>query len=193
MRERLLARGQTSGRADDNEETIVKRFRTFVEQSKPVIERYKVLSAIPLHDARRNADAVLIRKRGLCMLQTEGKCAEISAVDTPDSVFEKVTAAMSVRLPELPVQDAEAPTQAAEVAPAPEAEPAAQAESAVEASLPEDSKIIFVLGGPGSGKGTQCEKILEEYSDCDVHHFSAGTSHVRLKYRLKQALYCLDL
>lgn len=110
------------------------------------------------------------------MLQTEGKCAEISAVDTPDSVFEKVTAAISVRLPELPVQDAEAPPPAAaEVAPAPEAQPAAQAASAVEASLPEDSKIIFVLGGPGSGKGTQCAKILEEYSDCDVHHFSAGT------------------
>lgn len=46
MRERLLARGQTSGRADDNEETIVKRFRTFVEQSKPVIERYKVSASL---------------------------------------------------------------------------------------------------------------------------------------------------
>jgi adenylate kinase family enzyme len=43
MRNRLLERGKTSGRADDNEETIVKRFRTFVEQSKPVIEHYKVL------------------------------------------------------------------------------------------------------------------------------------------------------
>lgn len=47
MRARLLARGETSGRADDNEDTIVKRFRTFVEQSKPVIERYKVLSVLP--------------------------------------------------------------------------------------------------------------------------------------------------
>jgi adenylate kinase family enzyme len=45
MRERLLARGATSGRADDNEETIVKRFRTFVEQSKPVIEHFKVCTA----------------------------------------------------------------------------------------------------------------------------------------------------
>jgi len=24
-------------------------------------------------------------------------------------------------------------------------------------------KIIFVLGGPASGKGTQCEKIVEEF------------------------------
>lgn len=48
MRERLLARGQTSGRADDNEETIIKRFRTFVDQSKPVIERYKVMACTRL-------------------------------------------------------------------------------------------------------------------------------------------------
>jgi hypothetical protein len=47
MRSRLLERGKTSGRADDNEETIVKRFRTFVEQSKPVIEHFKV-PCIPL-------------------------------------------------------------------------------------------------------------------------------------------------
>lgn len=46
MRERLLARGQSSGRADDNEETIVKRFHTFLEQSKPVIDLYKVLPLI---------------------------------------------------------------------------------------------------------------------------------------------------
>jgi hypothetical protein len=26
--------------------------------------------------------------------------------------------------------------------------------------LPGDARIIFVLGGPGSGKGTQCEKVL---------------------------------
>ena len=25
-------------------------------------------------------------------------------------------------------------------------------------------QIIFVLGGPGSGKGTQCEKIVKNYN-----------------------------
>lgn len=29
MKERLLKRAQTSGRADDNEETITKRFKTY--------------------------------------------------------------------------------------------------------------------------------------------------------------------
>ena len=31
-----------------------------------------------------------------------------------------------------------------------------------------DAKIIFVVGGPGSGKGTQCEKIVKKYlTVCD--------------------------
>ena len=33
-------------------------------------------------------------------------------------------------------------------------------------------RIIFVLGGPGSGKGTQCQKICETYSE--FVHLSAG-------------------
>ena len=32
-------------------------------------------------------------------------------------------------------------------------------------------KIVFVLGGPGSGKGTQCAKIVEAFG---YVHFSAG-------------------
>ncbi|KAH3675940.1 hypothetical protein WICMUC_002236 [Wickerhamomyces mucosus] len=40
MLERLLERGKTSGRADDNIESIKKRFRTFIETSFPVIEYF---------------------------------------------------------------------------------------------------------------------------------------------------------
>merc|ERR1712212_1063151 len=32
-------------------------------------------------------------------------------------------------------------------------------------------RIIFVCGGPGSGKGTQCEKIVEKYG---FTHLSTG-------------------
>lgn len=39
--ERLLERGKTSGRSDDNEESIKKRFRTFIETSMPVIDYYR--------------------------------------------------------------------------------------------------------------------------------------------------------
>merc|ERR1711939_1239702 len=41
MQERLLNRGKTSGRSDDNIESIKKRFRTFVETSMPVVDMYE--------------------------------------------------------------------------------------------------------------------------------------------------------
>ena len=53
MRERLLSRGKTSGRSDDNEESITKRFRTFVDTSMPVVEHFRgkdkveTVSAVP--------------------------------------------------------------------------------------------------------------------------------------------------
>lgn len=40
MKKRLLHRGLSSGRVDDNEETIKNRLNTFHEHTKPVIEHY---------------------------------------------------------------------------------------------------------------------------------------------------------
>jgi UMP-CMP kinase len=62
MRERLLKRGETSGRADDNEESIKKRFRTFVETSMPVVE----------------------------MFEKEGRVVKVDAKKTPEQVYEDV-------------------------------------------------------------------------------------------------------
>ena len=41
LEKRLLKRGETSGRSDDNIESIKKRFKTFIETSFPVIEHFK--------------------------------------------------------------------------------------------------------------------------------------------------------
>ena len=46
MVERLLERGKTSGRVDDNEETIRKRFHTFQEATLPVIKHYQKLDKV---------------------------------------------------------------------------------------------------------------------------------------------------
>ena len=40
MVKRLLKRAETSGRVDDNEETIKKRLKTFHDLTRPVIEHY---------------------------------------------------------------------------------------------------------------------------------------------------------
>ncbi len=45
MEKRLLKRGETSGRSDDNLNTIIKRFETFQKESLPVIAFYRKLKA----------------------------------------------------------------------------------------------------------------------------------------------------
>jgi len=65
MVERLLHRAKTSGRVDDNEETIKKRLHTFHTHSEPVIDHYK------------------------------DKCSAIVATCSPDEVFEEVKKALS--------------------------------------------------------------------------------------------------
>jgi adenylate kinase len=110
MTERLLERGKTSGRADDNMDTIRKRFDTFTAQSLPVLDAYK--------------------EKGIAHV--------VSSTAALDEVYANVKAVMSRnRVKPKPIAD----------------------------------KIVFVLGGPGSGKGTQCAKLVQDYG---FTHLSAG-------------------
>jgi len=81
MLERLMERGKTSGRDDDNKESIVKRFRTFEETSMPVVDYYR----------------------------QRGKVVEIDASPPIDVVYENVRAQMDVRLGLVPSGDAPLP------------------------------------------------------------------------------------
>lgn len=63
---RLIERGKTSGRSDDNLETIKKRIEVYNEQTKPVMHFYKA----------------------------EGKLATINGVGSIDSIFEAISKAV---------------------------------------------------------------------------------------------------
>jgi len=67
MEARLLNRGLSSGRSDDNSETIRKRFRTFLDESVPVIDE----------------------------LDGRGVVHRVSAEASPDDVFERVQSAFA--------------------------------------------------------------------------------------------------
>ncbi|KAJ9503554.1 bifunctional uridylate/adenylate kinase [Exophiala xenobiotica] len=67
MRERLLNRGKTSGRSDDNEESIIKRFKTFVNTSMPVVEHFS----------------------------QEGRVIKVPANGTVDDVYEKLVKSLA--------------------------------------------------------------------------------------------------
>ncbi|KAI5124004.1 hypothetical protein M0805_003836 [Coniferiporia weirii] len=54
MLSRLLERGKTSGREDDNVESIKKRFRTYKEQTVPVIDYYASLGKVAEVDSTRS-------------------------------------------------------------------------------------------------------------------------------------------
>ncbi|KAL8836546.1 MAG: hypothetical protein Q9170_002866 [Blastenia crenularia] len=69
MQERLINRGKTSGRADDNAESIKKRFRTFVETSMPVVDHF----------------------------EKEGKVVKVAATKGPEEIYEEVKKRMGER------------------------------------------------------------------------------------------------
>ncbi|MCJ1459866.1 bifunctional uridylate/adenylate kinase [Mycoblastus sanguinarius] len=69
MTERLIDRGKTSGRADDNAESIKKRFKTFVETSMPVVEYF----------------------------EKEDKVVKVKAVKKPEEIYEEVKRRMGGR------------------------------------------------------------------------------------------------
>lgn len=106
MTKRLLNRGLTSGRVDDNEDTIRSRLETFHASTTPVTKYYASLN----------------------------KLYTINAERSPDEIF-------------------------------------ADVENALDQMILKDSKVIFVVGGPGCGKGTQCERLLARYN---LSHLSSG-------------------
>ncbi|KAI9778668.1 MAG: bifunctional uridylate/adenylate kinase [Candelina submexicana] len=67
MLKRLINRGKTSGRADDNEESIKKRFRTFIETSMPVVDYF----------------------------EKQGKVVRVMATKGPDEIYEEVKKRMT--------------------------------------------------------------------------------------------------
>ncbi|KAF4578676.1 UMP-CMP kinase [Pleurotus pulmonarius] len=58
MLERLLERGKTSGREDDNAESIKKRFQTYKNETMPVIEHYQALGKVAEIDSSATIDEV---------------------------------------------------------------------------------------------------------------------------------------
>ncbi|CEO58647.1 Uridylate kinase [Penicillium brasilianum] len=66
MEARLLKRGETSGRDDDNAESIRKRFRTFVETSMPVVDDFEAKGKVVKVQATGSVEEVYAQvKKGI--------------------------------------------------------------------------------------------------------------------------------
>lgn len=58
MKERLLERGKTSGRADDNLDSIIKRFKTYEELTRPIINHFDSLGLVRRVDSTNDPETV---------------------------------------------------------------------------------------------------------------------------------------
>ncbi|XP_071154907.1 uncharacterized protein [Mytilus edulis] len=131
MTSRLLGRAQTSGRVDDNEETIKQRLKTFSENKNAIMEYYSKGNKMEMITAEKSVDEVFaevvraFEGRGITAVQKRPKVKFVLT----SKQKEKSTGGLK------------------------------------------DAKVLFVIGGPGSGKGTQCAKIVEKYGFC---HLSSG-------------------
>lgn len=61
MKARLLKRGETSGRVDDNEETIAKRLKTFHNHTQPVIDHYAKQNKVKQIHAEGTIDEIFAK------------------------------------------------------------------------------------------------------------------------------------
>ncbi|KLJ08015.1 cytidylate kinase [Blastomyces silverae] len=79
MLDRLLKRGETSGRDDDNIESIRKRFRVFEETSMPVIHQFEKEGKVVSVEAVGSMEEVYARiregveKRGITRVNVSGE------------------------------------------------------------------------------------------------------------------------
>jgi UMP-CMP kinase len=58
MLDRLLERGKTSGRNDDNEESIKKRFKTYEDSTRPIIDHFRGMGKVRDVDSNRPLELV---------------------------------------------------------------------------------------------------------------------------------------
>ena len=58
MLDRLLERGKTSGRNDDNEESIKKRFKTYEDSTRPIIDHFRNIGKVRAVDSNRPFEKV---------------------------------------------------------------------------------------------------------------------------------------
>ncbi|PIK49147.1 putative UMP-CMP kinase isoform X5 [Apostichopus japonicus] len=63
--ERILERGKSSGRSDDNRESLVKRFQTYTNSTTPIIDHYRKDNLVRTIDAEASPDQVFEKVKEL--------------------------------------------------------------------------------------------------------------------------------
>uniref|UniRef100_A0A8C0KZK0 Adenylate kinase isoenzyme 5 n=1 Tax=Canis lupus dingo TaxID=286419 RepID=A0A8C0KZK0_CANLU len=162
LKERLLKRAEQQGRPDDNLKATQRRLMNFKQNAAPLVKYFQEKGLIMTFDADRDEDEVFY---------------DISmAVDSKLFPNKEAAAGSSDLDPSMMLDTGETIDTGSDY----EDQGfktvflASNLNYSYFKGFMEDlrkCKIIFMIGGPGSGKGTQCEKLVEKYG---FTHLSTG-------------------
>uniref|UniRef100_A0A452TJ70 Adenylate kinase isoenzyme 5 n=1 Tax=Ursus maritimus TaxID=29073 RepID=A0A452TJ70_URSMA len=155
LKERLLKRAEQQGRPDDNLKATQRRLMNFKQNAAPLVKYFQEKGLIMTFDADRDEDEVFY---------------DISvAVDSKLFPNKEAAAGSSDLDPSMMLDTGETIDTGFKTVFL-----ASNFNYSYFKGFTEDlrkCKIIFMIGGPGSGKGTQCEKLVEKYG---FTHLSTG-------------------
>ncbi|KAL7876576.1 hypothetical protein AOLI_G00115390 [Acnodon oligacanthus] len=151
LKERLEKRAEQQGRPDDNPKATERRLANFKQNAVPLVKYFQEKGLIVTLDADRDEEEVFYD----ISMTVDNKLFPTKEPVAGPSELDLSLLADSTSLAEVPSKFDE---QAAE-------EELGYTEQSEERFPVEKKKpkVIFVIGGPGSGKALQCEKIEEQY------------------------------
>ncbi|KAM7162379.1 adenylate kinase isoenzyme 5 [Macrochelys suwanniensis] len=159
LKERLLKRAEQQGRPDDNLKATQRRLMNFKQNAVPLVKYFQEKGLIITLDADRDEEEVFY---DISMAVDNKLFPPKEAVAGPNVLD------LSLILDSEDIADTEFDFEDQED------DPSNLSGYENAGDFTEDlrkSNIIFVVGGPGSGKGTQCEQLAQQYG---FTHLSAG-------------------
>ncbi|XP_063154212.1 adenylate kinase isoenzyme 5 [Candoia aspera] len=151
LKERLMKRAEQQGRPDDNLKATQRRLTNFKQNAVPLVKYFQEKGLIVTLDADKDEEEVF---RNISLAVDNKLFPTQEPVPSPC----EVDLSLIVDPGEIPDNEFDFEDQAYEQS------CLCRPENAED--FTEDlrkSNIIFVLGGPGSGKGTQCDKLTQKY------------------------------
>ncbi|KAI5612616.1 adenylate kinase isoenzyme 5 [Silurus asotus] len=159
LKERLEKRAEQQGRPDDNPKATERRLSNFKQNTVPLVKYFQEKGLIVTLDADRDEEEVFSDISMMVdnkLFPTKEPVAGPSELDLSVLADSTILADAPSRFDEQAIEEEEEEEKAEAAV---YREPIAQ-RLPVEKRKP---KVIFVIGGPGSGKALQCEKMEEHY------------------------------
>uniref|UniRef100_A0A452TJG7 Adenylate kinase isoenzyme 5 n=1 Tax=Ursus maritimus TaxID=29073 RepID=A0A452TJG7_URSMA len=157
LKERLLKRAEQQGRPDDNLKATQRRLMNFKQNAAPLVKYFQEKGLIMTFDADRDEDEVFY---------------DISvAVDSKLFPNKEAAAGSSDLDPSMMLDTGETIDTGSDYEDQGDDQLNVFGEDTVGGEFPSLIRPKLCFGGPGSGKGTQCEKLVEKYG---FTHLSTG-------------------